>query len=96
MLTNQRDNINLQSSKEHVKTYIPSNLIQYFSEKNKVYSFEFPVLKYPKNPKQVYLNEKSDKFSGKLLGIKLKLIEETWVQNSFQISEKQIQKIIKS
>jgi poly(A) polymerase len=33
---------------------------------------------------------------GKLLGIKLKLIEKTWVQNSFQISEKQIQKIIKS
>ena len=33
---------------------------------------------------------------GKLLGIKLKLIEETWVKNSFQISEKQIQKIIKS
>jgi len=33
---------------------------------------------------------------GKSLGIKLKLIEETWVQNSFQISEKQIQKIIKS
>ena len=70
MLKNQRDNINLQSSKEHVKTYIPSNLIQYFSQKNKVYSFDFPVLKYPKNPKQVYLNEKSDKFSGKLLGVK--------------------------
>ncbi len=35
MLKNQRDNINLQSSKEHVKTYIPSNLIQYFSEKIK-------------------------------------------------------------
>ena len=33
---------------------------------------------------------------GKILGNKLKLIEETWVQNSFQISEKQIQKIIKS
>ena len=33
---------------------------------------------------------------GKILGSKLKLIEETWVQNSFQISEKQIQKIIKS
>ena len=57
MLKNQRDNINLQSAKEHVKTYIPSNLIQYFSKKNKVYSFDFPVLKYPKNPKQVYLNE---------------------------------------
>ena len=33
---------------------------------------------------------------GKILGDKLKLIEEIWVQNSFQISEKQIQKIIKS
>ena len=33
---------------------------------------------------------------GKILGNKLQLIEETWVQNSFQISEKQIQKIIKN
>jgi poly(A) polymerase len=33
---------------------------------------------------------------GKILGNKLKFIEETWVQNSFEISEKQIQKIIKS
>jgi len=33
---------------------------------------------------------------GKMLGNKLKLIEETWVHNSFQISDKQIQKIIKS
>ena len=33
---------------------------------------------------------------GKTLGNKLKLIEETWVYNSFQISDKQIQKIIKS
>ena len=33
---------------------------------------------------------------GKMLGNKLKLIEEIWAQNNFQISEKQIQKIIKS
>ncbi|MDC0240330.1 CCA tRNA nucleotidyltransferase [Candidatus Pelagibacter sp.] len=33
---------------------------------------------------------------GKMLGNKLKLIEEIWVQNNFQISDKQIQKIIKS
>jgi poly(A) polymerase len=33
---------------------------------------------------------------GKILGNKLKLIEEAWVKNNFQISEKQIQKIIKS
>ena len=33
---------------------------------------------------------------GKMLGNKLKLIEEMWVQNNFQISDKKIQKIIKS
>ena len=33
---------------------------------------------------------------GKTLGNKLKLIEKTWVDNKFQISDKQIQKIIKS
>ena len=33
---------------------------------------------------------------GKMLGNKLKLIEEIWVHNSFHISDKQIQKIIKS
>jgi poly(A) polymerase len=32
---------------------------------------------------------------GKTLGNKLKQIEETWVQNNFQISEKQILKVIK-
>ena len=32
---------------------------------------------------------------GKMLGNKLKLIEETWVHNSFQISDKQIQKLLK-
>ena len=33
---------------------------------------------------------------GKMLGKKLKSIEELWVQNGFQISDKQIQKIIKA
>ena len=33
---------------------------------------------------------------GKMLGNKLKLIEKTWVHNNFHISDKQIQKIIKS
>ncbi len=32
---------------------------------------------------------------GKVLGIKLKMIEEIWVQNGFQISDKQVQKIAK-
>jgi poly(A) polymerase len=33
---------------------------------------------------------------GKILGKKLKSIEELWVQNGFQISDKQIKKIIKA
>ena len=33
---------------------------------------------------------------GKTLGNKLKKIEETWVQNGFQISDKQVQRIVKS
>jgi poly(A) polymerase len=31
---------------------------------------------------------------GKILGDKLRMIEDTWVNNDFQISDKQIQKII--
>ena len=33
---------------------------------------------------------------GKILGNKLKMIEEIWVNNGFNISDKQIQKIAKS
>ena len=33
---------------------------------------------------------------GKILGNKLKMIEEIWVENNFQISDKQIKKVIKS
>ena len=33
---------------------------------------------------------------GKILGNKLKILEELWVQNGFKISDKQIQKIIKA
>ena len=32
---------------------------------------------------------------GKILGNKLKQIEEIWVNNSFNISDKQVQKIVK-
>jgi hypothetical protein len=32
---------------------------------------------------------------GKMLGSKLKQIEEIWINNSFNISDKQIQKIVK-
>ena len=70
MLKNERDNINLLSFKEHVKTYIPNNLIQYFVKKDKVYTFNFPVRNYPTNPKQVKIKEIGFEFSAKLLGVK--------------------------
>ena len=40
------------------------------------------------------LMEKYDIPEGKNLGNKLKKIEEEWVNNNFQLSEKQIEKII--
>ena len=40
------------------------------------------------------LMEKYDIPEGKILGKKLKIIEEEWVNNNFQLSEKQISKII--
>ena len=33
---------------------------------------------------------------GKILGSKLKMIEEIWVNNNFNISDKQVEKIAKS
>ena len=33
---------------------------------------------------------------GKQIGLKLKLIEEEWVNNNFQISEKQIENLVKN
>ena len=33
---------------------------------------------------------------GRTLGYKLKMIEEIWINNGFNISEKQIQKIVKN
>ncbi len=38
--------------------------------------------------------EKYDIPEGKILGKKLKIIEEEWVNNNFQLTEKQLNKII--
>ena len=46
----------------------------------------------PINAKE--LMKKYDILEGKLLGKKLKLIEEEWIKNNFQLSEKQIDEII--
>ena len=42
------------------------------------------------------LMEKYEISEGKDLGNKLKIIEEEWVNNNFQLSEKQVNKIINS
>ena len=42
------------------------------------------------------LMSKYDIPEGKILGNKLKMIEEIWVKNDFQISDMQIQKIVKN
>ena len=59
-------------------------LIKIFKDK------EFPVMPLKGN----ILMEKYNVSEGKELGKKLKAIEEIWVNNSFKISEKEIQKIV--
>ena len=41
-----------------------------------------------------FLMSKYDIPEGKNVGLKLKLIESKWIENNFQISEQQIEKII--
>ncbi len=48
------------------------------------------------NVKATYLMEKFNLKEGKELGDKLKQIETTWINNSFKVSEDQIEKIIKN
>jgi len=51
---------------------------------------ELPIMPFKANT----LMEKYNISEGKELGSKLKKIEETWVNNNFQISEKEVQKIV--
>ena len=53
---------------------------------------EIPIMPFKGN----ILIEKYNIPEGKELGIKLRMIEEVWTNNNFQISEKEIQKIVNS
>ena len=56
---------------------------------------KFKIKSTPTMPfKADYLMSKYDIPEGKMLGEKLKLIENKWIENNFQISEKQIEHII--
>ena len=59
-------------------------LIKNFNKK------EVPIMPFKAN----FLMEKYNIPEGKELGGKLKLIEETWCDNNFQISDAEVQKII--
>jgi len=62
------------------------NLIDFFEDK------EVPI--FPVKAKN--LMEKYNLSEGKLLGIKLKKIEEKWIENDFKISESEINKLIEN
>ena len=60
------------------------NMIKNFKDQ------DFPIMPLKAN----ILMKKYNIPEGKELGIKLKMIEEIWVNNNFQISEKEVQKIV--
>ena len=62
------------------------NLIDFFKDK------EVPVLPI----KAQNLMEKYHISEGKLLGIKLKKIEEKWINNDFKVSEKEVAQVLEN
>ena len=71
-------------SKKINKKFI--DLLNFFKEK------EVPI--FPIKAKN--LIEKFDISEGKLLGIKLKKIEEKWINNDFKVSEKEVSQVVES
>ena len=62
------------------------NLINFFKDK------EVPI--FPIKAKN--LMEKYNISEGKLLGIKLKKIEEKWINNDFKVSEKEVTRVLEN
>ena len=65
---------------------IRSTFLDFFKNK------EVPI--FPIKAKN--LIEKFDISEGKLLGIKLKKIEEKWINNDFKVSEKEVSQVVES
>ena len=62
------------------------NLIDFFEDK------EIPI--FPIKAKKIM--EKYNIPEGKLLGMKLKKIEEKWINNNFKVSEKEVTQVLES
>lgn len=69
MLKNDIKNEDLVAWRERLKQYIPNEAKDYFIANNSETNLEFPVHKYPRNPKSLNL-EKEQTYTGKLVGIK--------------------------
>jgi hypothetical protein len=69
MLKNDIVDEDLVVWRERLKPYIPDEAKDYFIETNTETNMEFPVKKYPKNPKSLNLI-KDQTYTGKLTGIK--------------------------
>lgn len=69
MLKNDIKDEDLVEWRERLKQYIPDQAKDYFIANNQETHMEFPVLKYPGNPKSLNL-EKERIYTGKLIGIK--------------------------
>ena len=77
-------NFKIVKSKKIDKTLV--KLIQHFKDK------DLPLMPIGAN----ILMSKYKIPEGKQIGVKLKLIEEEWVKNNFQISDQEIDNIIKN
>lgn len=69
MLKNDIKDENLMEWKERLLQFIPEEAKDYFINNNQETHLEFPVYKYPTNPKSLNL-EKEQAYTGKLMGIK--------------------------
>ncbi|NPA68718.1 MAG: DUF2797 domain-containing protein [Chlorobi bacterium] len=61
--------IDLNVEKEKAKKILKSDFLQYFTDDNEIYEFNYPVITYPEKIKSINL-EKTPEFSGVLIGIK--------------------------
>ncbi len=69
MLKNDIEDKNLVETRDHLKPYLPEEVLEYFIENNSETNLEFPVAKYPEKPKSLNI-EKSQEYTGKLVGVK--------------------------
>lgn len=69
MLKNNSSEIDLESEKLKCINHLPDEVKKYINTSNKPTEILYPVNKYPENPKSLNI-VKTDKFSGKLVGVK--------------------------